>query len=77
MFETITSRLGTLKLNDFQKGAILVVIVAVLTVIKESLDSGTGINFNAVFNTSLTALIAYLLKNLGTNSKGEFMGKEK
>lgn len=72
------STFGKLYLNDFFKGAITAVLVAVLTVLLSVIqDSGfAGIDWNLVLQTGSTAFIAYLLKNLGTNSRDEFGKKE-
>ena len=71
-----SSKLFQLNINDFGKGLLVAVLVAVLQVILQSLqDCGiVCINWVNVGNIALTAGIAYLLKNLATNSKGE-LGK--
>jgi hypothetical protein len=73
------SKFGKLIKNDFVKGFVIAVLTAVLTVIYDFLISGGDlflINLKLVLTTSVTAAMAYLLKNLSTNSKGEILKKE-
>ena len=73
----MNSALGRLNLNDFVKGFILAVLVAALTVIQESVSAGKlTVDWNILATTVITAAVAYLLKNLATNSNGEPLTKE-
>ncbi len=70
----------SLKTHDFIKGLIVAVITAILTFLIDSLQSGVSIDLALVKKVGVTALIAglsYLLKNLFTNSKEQFMTPEK
>lgn len=69
-----SSGLWSLTLTDFWKGFILVCIVAALTVIQNSVSAGTlHVDWNLLATTTITAAIAYLLKNLGTGSGGKML----
>ena len=60
--------------KDYIKGLIVAVITSVLTVLSESLSAGDiVIDFKNITTVALTATIAYLLKNLGTNEDGDFL----
>lgn len=73
---------GFMKLNwkDLAKGAILAFIVAVLTGALQLFQGGqvewTFIYWQPTIYAGITALIAYLLKNLLTNSDDKFVNKE-
>ena len=72
----MNSKRFTLNLNDFWKGLILAALVAVLTAIKEMITIGgiVGIDWILVSNLTIISVIAYLLKQFGTNSDGK-LGK--
>jgi VIT1/CCC1 family predicted Fe2+/Mn2+ transporter len=63
---------------DFGKGLIVAVITAILTFAYETLQAGTLFapgSLKTVGIIALTAMISYLLKNLFTNSTGQFLTK--
>jgi hypothetical protein len=65
--------------NDLFKGFVVAFIAAVGTVLIPMLDAGTLPDLavlKASVVTGLTAGLAYLLKNLLTNSNGEILKKE-
>jgi uncharacterized membrane protein YjjP (DUF1212 family) len=69
-----------LKLNggDFIKGLVVAILSAVLTTVLDLINSGadfSNINWKLIATASITAGLAYLLKNLSQNSNGNF-GKE-
>jgi hypothetical protein len=69
------SNLFSLNLNDFWKGLIVTVLMAVLTTTYEVIGAGSlAINWQSVLIAGLGAGIAYLIKNLGTDSTGKFLG---
>ena len=70
----MNSKFLLLSWQDFFKGLILAVITAVLTGIMQGLNAGS-FDWKAIGTMALTALIAYLLKNLGTDEEGKFLGK--
>jgi hypothetical protein len=71
----------TLGISDFWKGLIVVVLTAVLTSIYQLIEA-EGLNITwaqvkVIISASLLAGIAYILKNLTTNNKGEILKKDK
>ena len=71
----MNSKRFTLNLNDFWKGLILAAIVAALASIKEMITVGgiVGIDWILVSNLTIISVIAYLLKQFGTNSEGRII----
>jgi hypothetical protein len=70
----------TLNTRDFLKGLILVVITAIVTGIYQLLQTGalfTWETLKPILITSATAALSYLIKNLLSNSEGQFMKTEK
>jgi hypothetical protein len=70
-----------LKLNwqDYAKGLIVAVGTTVLTALMTSLNSGhlpQGKEWAGIGTAAISAAVAYLLKNLFTNSDGTIGGKE-
>lgn len=73
------AKLFNLNAKDFLKGLILVVITAVITFAINELQAGTSIDLTLLKRMGVAALVAflsYLLKNLFTNSKDEFITPE-
>ncbi len=67
-----------LNIEDLAKGLILTVLSSTLTIVYQTLESGSlTFDWKGISLASLTSGIAYLMKNLLTNSKGEFLTKEK
>ncbi len=73
-----TSKFLSLNLRDFEKGLIIAITVAVLTYLKEAITNGglSNIDWGLLITTAILALIAYLLKNLVTNSEQKFGRRE-
>ena len=71
----MNSKRFTLNLSDFWKGLILAGLVAALTAAKEMITVGglVGIDWMLVSNLTLISVIAYLLKQFGTNSEGKII----
>lgn len=69
------SELWKLAKSDYVKGFVVAVLTAVLSVIYQALTDDQVIEVGLVVNTALTAGIAYLLKNLSTDSQGKIGGK--
>ncbi len=61
--------------RDFVKGLVVSVLSGVLQTIYQVLTAGGQIDFKAVAISAIVALIAYLLKALGTDSSGKLGGK--
>lgn len=70
------SKFLTLNWADFGKGLLLAVLSAVLTLIvsllKEKGFDLTSTDLSAILQIAVTTLVAYLGKNLFTNSEGQF-----
>jgi hypothetical protein len=71
------SKLWSLSRNDFIKGMVVSVLSAVLTLILQVLQSGGKIDVRTIETVAITALVAYLLKALGTDQNGDLLGKIK
>lgn len=74
-------RFGRIGKHDVIKGAILAIITAVITVIYQLIQTGghfppSSADWNVIAGTGLSALLAYVLKNLGTNTDDKFMKRE-
>lgn len=69
-----------LNLRDFFKGLIVAILTAVLTFLQTIVVDPSLYSFKAVIIkcgwVALAAIIAYLLKNLITNSNGEILTPE-
>jgi hypothetical protein len=67
-----------LNIEDLAKGLILTVLTSVVTIVYNTVSAGSlTFDWQAIGLSALTSGLAYLMKNLLTNSKGEFLGKEK
>lgn len=68
---------ASLNVQDFFKGMVVAVLSAVVTFLYNSMESGAVVlNWKAIATTSLTAALAYIIKNYLTNSDGGFLKKE-
>jgi hypothetical protein len=67
-----------LNIQDLAKGLIVTVLTSVLTIAYNTVNAGSlTFDWKAIGLTALTSGLAYLMKNLLTNSEGQFLGKEK
>jgi hypothetical protein len=67
--------LGT---KDFIKGLVVAVLTSVITIVYTSLQVGSlEFDWKLIASTGLSSALAYILKNLVTNSEDEIMKKEK
>ena len=74
------SKFLQVNLADLAKGAIVAALATVLGMVTTILNSGhlpTGSDWKGIAMAALTALGAYVAKNLFTNSEGGFLAKEK
>lgn len=72
------STLLNLNVQDLVKGLIVTMLTSVLTIAYNTVSAGSlTFDWKAIGLTALTSGLAYLMKNLLTNSEGEFLGKEK
>jgi hypothetical protein len=66
-----------LNTNDFLKGLIMAVLSTVITIVYQTVESGSLIfDWKSIGTMALTTALAYIMKNLFTNSAGKFFGKE-
>ena len=67
-----------LNIQDLAKGLIVTMMTSVLTIAYNTVNAGSlTFDWKAIGLTALTSGLAYLMKNLLTNSEGQFLGKEK
>jgi hypothetical protein len=67
----------SLNTKDFIKGLLLAVLTTVITIIYNSLQAGDlTFDWKSIGTTALTTALAYVMKNLLTNSNDQFLGKE-
>jgi hypothetical protein len=67
----------TLNKQDYLKGLIVAVISAVITVIYSTIQTGTlTLDWKAIATAALSAALAYITKNLLTNSEDKFLAKD-
>jgi len=73
----MNSTLFNLNSTDFLKGLIMAVLSSVITVVYQTVEAGSLVfDWKAIGTMALTSAIAYIMKNLFTNSTGKFFGKE-
>jgi hypothetical protein len=66
------SKLFKLKLNDFWRGFVLCIFTATLTIVYNTVQAGSlNFDWKYILTTTLLAGLAYLLKNIASNSKNE------
>ena len=67
----------TLNSNDFIKGLIMAVLSTVITVVYQTVEAGSLVfDWKAIGTMALTTALAYIMKNLFTNSTGKLFAKE-
>lgn len=71
------SKKFSLNKQDFLKGLVLAVLISAITVIQESLNSGSlFLNWRTILIASLSGALAYLVKNFFTNDVTTIGNKE-
>ena len=71
------SSLFTLNKADFVKGLVIAVLTAVITAVYSTVQSGTlAFDWKAISIAALSAALAYITKNLLTNSNDQFLTKD-
>lgn len=71
------SKFFSLNSNDFIKGLVVAVLSAVITLLYSTIQSGTlTIDWKQIGIVALTSALAYITKNLVTNSDGTLLQKE-
>jgi len=72
------STLFTLNTTDFIKGLLMAVLSTVITIVYQTVEAGSLIfDWTAIGTMALTTALAYIMKNLFTNSQGQLFKKEK
>lgn len=73
----MNSSLFTLNSKDFGKGLIVAVLTAVITVIYNTVQTGSLVfDWKSISVAALSAALAYITKNLFTNSQDQLLTKE-
>jgi len=71
------STLFTLNTSDFIKGLLMAVLSTVITIVYQTVEAGSLVfDWTAIGTMALTSALAYIMKNLFTNSQGKFFKKE-
>lgn len=64
--------------SDFIKGLIMAVLSTVITVVYQTVEAGSlTFDWKAIGTMALTTALAYIMKNLFTNSTGGLFKREK
>jgi putative exporter of polyketide antibiotics len=72
------STLFTLNTSDFIKGLLMAVLSTVITIVYQTVEAGSLVfDWTAIGTMALTSALAYIMKNLFTNSQGKLFKKEK
>lgn len=73
----MNSSFFTLNTRDFVKGLFIAVITAVITVVYTTIQTGTlTFDWKVISTTALSAALAYIMKNLFTNSNDQLLKKD-
>lgn len=63
--------------SDFIKGLIMAVLSSVITVVYQTVEAGSLVfDWKAIGIIALTSALAYIMKNLFTNSTGKLFAPE-
>jgi hypothetical protein len=67
----------TLNTTDFLKGLLMAVLSSVITIVYQTVEAGSLVfDWKAIGTMALTSALAYIMKNLFTNSTGKLFAKE-
>jgi hypothetical protein len=73
----MNSNYFSLNLLDFTKGLFLAVLTSIITLLYTSIQTGElTFDWKLIGTTALTSALAYIMKNLLTNSQGKLLAKE-
>jgi hypothetical protein len=73
----MNSSLFTLNSKDWIKGLVVAVLTAVITVVYSTIQTGTLVlDWKSISIAAISAALAYITKNLLTNSSDQFLTKE-
>jgi hypothetical protein len=71
------SKFLSLNSKDFIKGLFIAVLTSVITMLYTSIEAGElTFNLKAIGMTAISSALAYITKNLITNSDGSLLKKE-
>jgi hypothetical protein len=63
--------------SDFIKGLLMAVLSSVITVVYQTVEAGSLVfDWKAIGTIALTSALAYIMKNLFTNSTGKLFATE-
>lgn len=66
-----------LNTNDFIKGLVMAVLSTVITIVYQTVEAGSLVfDWKSIGTMALTTALAYIMKNLFTNSTGSLFAKE-
>ena len=66
-----------LNTSDFIKGLLMAVLSSVITVVYQTVEAGSlTFDWKAIGTIALTTALAYIMKNLFTNSTGKLFAAE-
>jgi hypothetical protein len=73
----MNSSIFTLNTNDFIKGLIIAVLTSVVTIVYQTVSTGSlAIDWKDIATVALSSALGYIMKNLLTNSAGKFLATE-
>ena len=66
-----------LNTNDFIKGLVMAVLSTVITIVYQTVEAGSLVfDWKSIGTMALTTALAYIMKNLFTNSTGTLFAAE-
>lgn len=66
-----------LNTNDFIKGLVMAVLSTVITIVYQTVEAGSLVfDWKSIGTMALTTALAYIMKNLFTNSTGNLFAPE-
>lgn len=66
-----------LNTNDFIKGLVMAVLSTVITIVYQTVEAGSLVfDWKSIGTMALTTALAYIMKNLFTNSTGSLFAAE-
>lgn len=66
-----------LNTNDFIKGLVMAVLSTVITIVYQTVEAGSLVfDWKSIGTMALTTALAYIMKNLFTNSTGTLFAPE-
>lgn len=66
-----------LNTSDFLKGLLMAVLSSVITIVYQTVEAGSLVfDWKAIGTMAITSALAYIMKNLFTNSNGKLFATE-